>query len=78
MDYYVKKVIVLKILENVTLRIRLAGALGLGERAIWNFCKNYLEHPIPNSNLTKKAALVYLETEGYKEDDVLTTEKPAE
>lgn len=78
MDYYVKKVIVQKILDNVTLRTRLAAALGLGERTIWNFCKNYLEKPIPNSNLTKKAALEYLDSEGYAEKDVLTTEIPAE
>ena len=77
MDYFIKKVIVQKILADVTIRTRLAAALGLGERAIWNFCKTYLDKPFPNSNLTKKAALVYLESEGFKEDQVLTTETPA-
>ncbi|MET3035852.1 hypothetical protein ABXT08_07120 [Chryseobacterium sp. NRRL B-14859] len=77
MTFYIKKEIIHRLEEDVKFRLGLAFALGIVDRAIYNFLKKYKEDPFPNSNLTKKAALEYFKNEGYDEDQVLTQEIPA-
>lgn len=77
MDYFIKTEIVEKIQSDVVFRTRLAAAMGLGERAIWNFALKYLKKPSANTYLTKKSVLDFFETEGYDiDEDILTTEPP--
>lgn len=76
MKYYIKAQIIDKLDSDIKFRIGLAFALGIVDRAISNFLKKYKENPFPNSNLTKKAALDYFESEGFNEEKVLTKEIP--
>lgn len=75
--YYIKKEIVQKLFSDVSFRMRLAVHIELGERAVFNFTKLYLENPIPDHHLTRKNALDFFKAEGYDEADVITTEIPA-
>ncbi|WP_278380949.1 hypothetical protein [Chryseobacterium arthrosphaerae] len=77
MTFYIQKEIIERLETDVRFRGGLAFAMGVVDRAIYNFLLKYKEKPFPNSNLTKKAALEYFKTEGYNEDQVLTENMPA-
>ena len=76
-SYFIKKGIVQKLLDDVYFRMRLAIHVKLGERAVYNFAQKYLEDPIPDHHLTRKVAIDFFMEEGYSEEEILTTEKPA-
>lgn len=76
MTFYIQKKIIEHLETDKRFRGGLAFSLGVVDRAIYNFILKYKDQPFANSNLTKKAALEYFKTEGYKEDQVLTKEIP--
>lgn len=78
MLFYIQPKIIKKLDEDGHLRTKLAVAMMVTERGVYNMVKRYIEKPAPNSNLTKKAVLEFFKTEGYSEDEILTKDKPAE
>lgn len=77
MSYFVKMPIIERIKDDVSLRLNIAVALGIMERAVYNHVLKYKKEPFPNSNFTKAAVVKYLISEGYTEDEILTKEQPA-
>lgn len=77
MTFYIQKEIIERLETDVRFRGGLAFALGVVDRAIYNFLLKYKEKPFANSNLTKKAALEYFKEQGYSEDEILTENIPA-
>ncbi len=61
---------------NNLLRTELALALEMSERGIYNTVRRCMAKPIPNSTLTKLAAIRFLESKGYTQEDIVTEEQP--
>lgn len=61
---------------NALLRTELALALEMSERGIYNNVRRCLEAPYPNCTLTKLAAVRFLESKGYTQEDIITEEQP--
>lgn len=76
MAFYIKNEMIQQLNENGKFRIRLAAALEVSDRAVYDIVKKSLKKPIPNSTLTKKAALDFFKQEGFEEDSFLTKIKP--
>lgn len=76
MAFYIKNEIIQRLNDDVKFRVRLAAALGVSERSVYDIIKKCQVKPIPNSTFTKKAALNFFESEGYNEDEYLTNEIP--
>lgn len=77
MLYYIKPEIIETLKNNVQLRLKVAIALGIMERAVYNHLLKYIKEPFPNSNFTKTSVIECLELEGFSKEDILTTEQPA-
>lgn len=76
MAFYIKNEMIQQLNDNGKFRIRLAAALEVSDRAVYDIVKKSLKKPIPNSTLTKKAALEFFKEAGYEEDSFLTKIKP--
>jgi len=59
---------------NSALRTELALALGISERGVYNNVRRCMEGPYPNCTLTKLAAVRFLESKGYTQDEIVTEE----
>lgn len=77
MLYYIKSAMIINLKNDVQLRLKIAMALGIMERAVYNHLLRYIKEPFPNSNFTKISALECFEELGYPRNDVLTLEQPA-
>lgn len=77
MLYYLNPKIIESILSDTNFRLKLALALEIGERPVYNTAKKYMKEPFGNSTFTKMAAVKFFEQEGYSEEQILTTEQPA-
>lgn len=77
MLYYIKPHIITELKNDVQLRLKVAIALGIMERAVYNHVLRYIKEPFSNSNFTKISVIECLEEEGYSKTDILTTEQPA-
>lgn len=75
---YIKKQLIIRIIEDVKFRERLASALGVKNRAVYNQALRYRDNPTPNSNFTKIVAIEFFKSEGYTDDQILTEDISAE
>ncbi|WP_300685490.1 hypothetical protein [Chryseobacterium sp.] len=76
MAFYIKNEMIQRLNKDGKLRIRLAAALEVSDRAVYDVVKKSQKKPIANSTFTKKAALDFFKMEGYEEDSFLTNEIP--
>lgn len=76
MEYFIKLKLIEQLDSDSILRTELALALKITERAVYNTVRRYLADPVPNSSLTKIAAMNFFKSKGLAEDDIITTEKP--
>jgi len=77
MLYFLNPDIIQCIITDTNFRLKLALALEIGERPVYNTAKKYQMKPFGNSTFTKMAAVKFFEQEGYSIDEILTTEQPA-
>lgn len=77
MLYFLNPDIIQCIIADTNFRLKLALALEIGERPVYNTAKKYQEKPFGNSTFTKMAAVKFFEQEGYHIDEILTTQLPA-
>lgn len=61
---------------NPILRTELALALEMSERGIYNTVRRCMAQPLANCTLTKLAAIRFLESKGYTQEDIITEEQP--
>lgn len=78
MLYFLSPQIIECIITDTNFRLKLALALEIGERPVYNTAKKYKDKPFGNSTFTKMAAVKFFEQEGYSIDDILTTDQPAQ
>ena len=75
MKIFIKQNVIQRILEDGKLRMKLALALEVGERAVWISANRLSKENAPNSSFTKLPAIFCLRKEGLKDDEIFYIEQ---
>lgn len=77
MNIYIQQIVIDNLLKDNSLRMRLALELNCTEQAVLKMAQKSNSMDIPNSSLTKLAAIEFFRAEGYTDEEIYYKNEPA-